>query len=140
MVIEGLGGLSQGNQSFVNSIGDTSAFWDPKGLGQGVGGATGAGAGGWLTPTLGILLKALGMFGGKKAQSVLGIHNAVGGLAGALLGSNNPFEQNTTDGDKKKDKTIDGNNNLSSLGIGGTLGQVPLDAVGNTFGIGSMFS
>jgi len=94
--------------------------------GSGTGGAAGAmGAGGWLTPTLGILLKALGMFGGKKTQSVLAGHNAglaIGGLVGQMFGSNNPFAQNTED--KDKDKVIGGSNNLASLGIGGPFGAV----------------
>ena len=140
-MIGGLGALSSDNQGFASQVGDTSAYWDPKGMGGTAGAGAGmGGGGGWLMPALGIGLKILGMFGGKKTQGVLAGHNAglaIGGLAGALLGSNNPFAPNTTDKDKDKDETIGGNNNLQALGI---LGQAPLGAVGNAFGVGSMFS
>ena len=94
---------------------------DPPTAPPPVGGGAGAmGAGGWLMPSLGIALKLLGMVGGKKSQNVLAMHNAFGpsGL-GQLFGSNNPFEQNTTD--KEKDQVMGDafptNTNLSLIHI-----------------------
>ena len=89
-------------------------------------GAGMGGGGGWLMPALGIGLKILGMFGGKKAQSVLAGHNAglaIGGLAGALLGSNNPFlgnqgEDSILGGDKDKNKK-------NPMSIGGNFMNLP---------------
>ena len=115
---------------YSNVSGNTPVEANPFPVGGAAAGAGMGGGGGWLMPALGIGLKLLGMFGGKKTQGALAGHNAglaIGGLAGALLGSNNPFQQNTED--KDKDKPIGGgNNNVASLGIGG-----PFGAVGNVF-------
>ena len=119
--------LSPGNQGFASQVGDTSAFWDPKGMGGTAAGAGMGGGGSWLMPALGIAMKMLGMFGGKKTQSALAGHNAglaIGGLVGQMFGSNNPFAQNT--GDKDKDKVIGGSNDFNSamkMGAGGFLEQ-----------------
>ncbi len=124
----GFGSIIPGGAGSFASSGGAAAAGGAAGAGAGMGGG-----GGWLMPSLGIALKLLGMFGGKKAQNVLAMHNAFGpsGLVGQMFGSNNPFAQNT--GDKDKDKVIGGSNDINSamkMGAGGFLGQ-------NPFGIGT---
>ena len=116
-MLDGGGGYLSGNQAFASQVGDTSKYWNPRGMGIGAGGA-GAGIGGsWVMPALGMVMQLLGAFGGKKTGAMKGF-NATMGLADIAQALQNPFDSNKTGdilgGDKDKKK-----NNNQAMSIGG---------------------